>query len=121
MTTVEDFLKTATSEQKETLCRLAEVADQENNAIQAYNRKVEPHQRIAEGADEMRDGQYAKIIREDAGDFALMATVQERRQIKDAKDEMKGLLIKAVKEQGMGHLGIIQRQYEHYVGEPIPK
>jgi len=118
--TIPNFMKTATREQKELLFDLSELAEQEKNVRDTIEKKVAPHKKEAENASELTDGQYAGIIREDAQDYAMLATVNERRELNGIREKMKVLMIKAVKEYKMGNVGIIQRQYNHYVGEPIP-
>ena len=115
---IEDFMEKATKDQKQVLFELAELSKQENATCEKYNKKIEPYSKMAEGADPMKDGQYAKIIREDAEDLALLTTKEERDELKRIRGEMKVLYIKAV-EIGMDDLGIIQRHYENYVGEPM--
>lgn len=119
--TIEDFMPVATEEQKSILLRLSELAEEEYTTAEIYHGKLKSHQRAADSASELKDGQYARIIREDAGDLALIATVEERGSLAKIKSEMKKLMISAVRDHQMGDLGIIQRMYEHYVGEPIPR
>jgi len=117
---VDDFMKSATDEQQELLFELADLAKEEEKAADAYNKKIKPYQEMARNANPMRDRQYTKIIQEDAGDFAAIAAHKEREKLNGITEKMGNLHIKAV-EIGMGNLGIIQRTYEHYVGEPIPE
>ena len=115
---IDDFMLKATDEQKQLLFDLVELGEKENAICEKYNKKIKPYAKMAQKADPMKDGQYAKIIAEDAEDFALLATKEERKELKQVKNKMKELYLKAVKI-GMGDLGIIQRNYENYVGEPI--
>ena len=115
---IEEFMKKATKEQKQILFDLAELAKQENTVNKKYNEKIKPFYEMAKAANPMNDGQYTRIIKEDAEDFALIATREERDELKIIKEKMKELYIKAI-EMGLGELGIIQRNYEDCVGEPI--
>lgn len=117
---IEEFIKTATKEQKDVLFKIHELGDQEQKLVETYNKKIESYQEIARDANELKDGQYAKIIREDAHDSTLIKTVDEREKLQNVRNEIKDYVIKAVK-LGMADVGFIERNYEHYVGEPIPK
>ena len=66
----------------------------------------------------MRDRLYSKVTKEDAEDLALIATREEREEIKRIKNEMREIYLKAV-EMGLDELEIIQKTYENYVGEPM--
>jgi len=115
---IDDFIPTATEEQKQVLFNLALLAERENEICKKYNEKIKPYSEMAKKENPWKDGQYAKIIQEDAGDFALLATKEERDELKRIREKMKTLYMKAV-EIGMKDLGIIQRYYENYVGESI--
>lgn len=118
-TTIDDFMGTATQEQKDLLSSLCNLAEQEHKLVEIYNAKIKPHQEAAKNANEIQDGQYAQVIREDANDLAILSTVEERKKLEKIRDQMRTQLKQAV-EIDMGNLGIVQRQYEHYMGEPIP-
>jgi len=119
--TIEDFMKKATKEQKELLFSMSELAEQEKKVADTIEKKVAPHRRNAENANELIDGQYAGIIRQDAQEYAVLATVNERKELNGIREKMKELMIKAVKNYNMGTVGIIQRNYKHYVGKPMPQ
>ncbi len=107
---IDDFIPTATEEQKQVLFNLALLAERENEICKKYNEKIKPYSEMAKKEN--------PIIQEDAGDFALLATKEERDELKRIREKMKTLYMKAV-EIGMKDLGIIQRYYENYVGESI--
>lgn len=119
--TVDDFIKTATEKQKAVLFELSDLAEQEKNLVDAYNKKVAPHIADASNASELIDGQGAQSIREDAGFYAHLATLDEQGKLKEVRAKMKSLLVSTVNDYGMANLGIVQRQYQNYVGKPLPK
>jgi len=119
--TVEDFLKTATPEQKDFLAEIGGLVEQEMTLIKAYNQKVAPHAKDAMNASELVDGQGAQSIRDDAGFYAHLATLDEQGKLKEVREKISNWLTRAVNEYGMANLGIVQRQYPHYVGKPLPK
>ena len=51
-------------------------------------------------------------------DDARIISLKSRQELQKIREQMKDYMTKAVK-LGMAHLGIIQRNYEHYVGEPL--
>jgi hypothetical protein len=119
-TTIEDFTKTATKEQKNLLLQLLEVHEKQEKLLQIYNKKVEPYEKDARETSELKDGQMAHVIREDAHDMALRVTYQERKELEEIKEQKKELLIKATEKYGMGHLGLIQREYKRYFRKSLP-
>jgi hypothetical protein len=113
-TTIEDFMKTATEEQKGLLCNISDAAEQEQKCADEVNRIY----------SSMRSGLYSPdgygvTVCEDEDD-AMVISAGPRQKLGDAKKHLKEYMIEAVK-LGMGHLGFIQRNYEHYVGESLPK
>ena len=78
VTSIDDFMKEATDEQKQVLFDLVELGEQENTIFKKYNKKIKPYSKMAKEANPMKESQYAKIIKEDAEDFALLATIKER-------------------------------------------
>lgn len=118
-TKVKDFMKTATSEQQRVLFELLELTDKEKELMEAYKRKIEPLEKDARNANELIDGQMAQIIREDAYDLAIIGTIKERGELEKVRERKRNLLMEAVRDYEMGHLGLIQREYERYVGEPL--
>jgi hypothetical protein len=116
--TIDDFMKDANDLQKQLLFDLVELGDKEHNLCEEYNNKVDSLNNISKTLNPFKDGQYTKIIKEDAEDLLLINTKDGRSKLKEIKSEMKDLYIKSI-EFGMGDLGIIQRNYEHYVREPI--
>ncbi len=115
---IEEFIKTASKEQKSVLFKIHELGEQEQKLVEAYNKKIEPHQKAIRDTNELKDGQYAKIIREDANDLALITTFDEREKLQNIRNEIKKYVMKAV-ELGMEDVGFIERNYEHYVGETL--
>lgn len=102
MLTVEDFMKTASEEQKDLLFKMSDVAEEENQLIKKLNN-------IQTNASNFGfDSEYVTI-----------ASVKPKQELKEVKEKMKTYMEKAI-ELGMKNLGIIQRNYEHYVGKPLP-
>ncbi len=118
-TSIDTFMKIASFDQKKLLFKMVEVGEKEAKATKVLNEKLAPFEKIYNNTNTMKDGQYSKIIKEDTEDHALIATREERDFLKNIRNQMKELYIKAVK-MGMKDLGIIQRNYEHYIGSPIP-
>lgn len=112
-TTIEDFMETATEEQKNLLFKLSETGEQEKKLVNKINGIYGATNKgvYAEGG--------ALTVCED-GDDAFWISVKPREELKSVREQMKAYMKKAVK-LGMKHLGLIQRHYESYVKEPLPK
>jgi hypothetical protein len=113
-TSIEDFMKTATKEQKDMLFKLSELVEQENKYVNEINRIN----------SSMKSGIYSPdgisiTLCEDEDD-AMVISMKPRRELREVKEQMKSYMQEAV-ELGMGHLGLIQRNYESIVGKPLPK
>ncbi len=113
-TSIESFMKTATKEQRDLLFQLSNTAEQENK----YANKVNQIYNSMKKGIYSSDG-FSVTVCEDAGD-AMVISAGHRQELQRLRKEVKGCMEKAV-ELGMGHLGLIQRNYEHYVGKPLTK
>ena len=111
--TIEEFMKTASAEQKDLLFKLSETAEEENKHAKEVNRISKS---MSSGV--YSDG-FAVTLCEDEDD-ARVISAGPRQELRRAREKMKQYLKKAV-ELGMSQLGIIQRNYESYVGEPLPQ
>ncbi len=111
-TSIEDFMKVATEEQRGLLFKLSGTAEQEKKCADEVNRIY--------GFIELgvyRDSSTVTLCED--GKDAFVISAAPRQELKRVRGQMKSYMINAI-ELGMGHLGIIQRNYEHYVGEPLP-
>ena len=110
--TIEEFIKTASDEQKRLFGELYDISEQSKN-LQEHIQKVYLHL----GADINRTYTFLPCGRlED--EAARMLTLQARAELIDFDVRLKELFIKGV-DIGMGELGIIQRNYEAIVGEKL--
>ncbi len=112
VTAIEDFIKTATDEQKDLLFKVGEAAKQEKKYVDEINRI---YGSIKSGVHSP-DG-FSITLCEDEDD-AVVISMGPRRELKRVKEQMRTYMKEAV-ELGMEHLGIIQRHYEHYIGESL--
>ncbi len=110
-TSIEDFMKVATEEQKDLLFKLSETAEQEKEYAGKVNRV---YGSITRGVYQDSSG---VTLCED-GEDAFVISAGLRLKLERVREQMKSYMIKAI-DLRMGHLGIIQRNYEHYVGEPL--
>ena len=112
-TAIEDFMKTANEEQKNLLFKLSDTAEQEKKLVNKINRIY----------GSRKEGIYteggAVTVCEDDND-AFFIAFKPKEELKKVREQMKAYMEKAV-ELGMKHLGLIQRNYEFYVKEPLPK
>lgn len=109
---IEEFMKTASADQVLLLCKLADLAEKESEICKKINR-------IYSSADKW-PGIYSNgegiTLCEDADD-ANVISLSQKIELKEVRDEMANLLKIAINELGMGNVGIIQRQYNNYVGD----
>lgn len=112
-TTIEDFMKTARPEQRELLLSLAETAEKEERLAGQVVRIMNS---AGPGAC-VSDG-FSVTPCEDEDD-ARIISANPRQELQRVRSQMRDYMLKAV-ELGMQDLGIIQRNYEHYVGKQIP-
>lgn len=110
---IDEFMQTATPEQKELLLRLCETAEKEHKCAERIN-KINSF--VKSGAYSP-DG-YSITLCEDEDDAKIISG-KDRQELQDMRDQISTYLKKAVVLH-MGHLGIIQRNYTPYVGEPLP-
>lgn len=111
-TTIEDFMETATNEQKELLFKFSETAEQEQKYAEEINRIYGSMKSGVYSSDDM-----SVTLCEDEDD-ARSISFKPRQELQRVREQMKNYMKKAVKLD-MAHLGLIQRNYEHYVGEPL--
>lgn len=109
---IEDFIKSATKEQKELLFKLSETAKQEKKLEDEINYIY----------NSIKSGTYSQnghsiTVCEDKDDASVIS-MKPREKLKGVKEQMKAYMEKAV-ELGMEDLGLIQRNYEHYVGKSL--
>ncbi len=116
---LDDFFPIATEAQQEVLISLIDLSNQEEQLEEQINKTQKPYERSAGQMSELVHGHIAGASRQDYHEQAMFATVNDRQALKQVKANLKTILQTAV-ELGMGHLGIIQRNYESYVGKPIP-
>ncbi len=110
---IDDFMKTATSAQKKVLFNLIETGEKEKELSEEINRITGAISRGVYSSDGV-----GLTVCEDADDARVISS-GSREKLETAREKMKTYMKKAVK-LGMRDLGVIQRNYEHYVGEPIP-
>lgn len=109
---LEQFLKNADENQKELLFHLGEAAKKEDELCKKINRVF----------NSIKSGVYSPdgfeiIVCKDQDD-ALIISAKDREELDNVRRTMKGYMIEAVK-LGMKDLGIIQRNYQNYVGEEL--
>ena len=114
-TAIEDFIGTATDEQREVLTNLSRTGKEEKKLTD----EVEAvYKSINTGGVYSLDGHSVTICEDN--DNAAIISAGPKKELRIVKEKMATYMKKAL-ELDMGHLGIIQRNYETYVGEPIPK
>lgn len=111
---IEEFFKTATSQQKILMENLVKTAKEENELckeINLINNSVKTGVYSPDGT--------SLTLCEDEDD-ALIISANPREKLKSIRNKMKNYMIEAV-NLNMGDIGIIARNYENYVGEPLSK
>jgi hypothetical protein len=111
---LEEFMKTATKAQKAVLIELHDLGEQEQRFSDEVNRI---NNSIKSGLYSP-DG-HSVTICEDSDDAAVIS-IEPRKKLENIREDMKECMLKAV-ALGMGDLGIIMRNFEHYVGSTLTK
>lgn len=116
-----DFLLGASSRQKKIIGYLRKLGKQESVAWKNYNKQ---QQKID---DELRwiRSQHSQpmlvdMIAEEDVDPLLPGRDKAATTVRQIRGQIGSKLREAVK-YGMGHIGLVQRHYESYVGEPMPQ
>ena len=116
-----DFLPRASSEQRKIIGDLRNLGKQESIAWKNYNKQ---QQKID---DELRwiRSQHSQpmlvdMIAEEDVDPLLPGRDKAAATIRQIRGQIGTKLREAV-EYGMGYLGLVQKHYESYVGEPMPQ
>jgi hypothetical protein len=109
--TLEQFMNESTEEQKGLLLEITTLAEEESRLCNRINKIHESikHGGFAEG------GAYTPCEDEDD---AMVISMGPRKDLAETRRKMKVAMVKA-KECGMSKVGLIRRNYEHYVGEKL--
>lgn len=107
---IEEFLKSATPEQKQLLFDLGDLAKKEHDFAEKINRICSCP---GKGQGIYDDGMAVTLCESD--DDVAIISAGPRRDLKEVRSKIVNLLKKAIKDIGMGDVGIIQRQYKNYV------
>lgn len=112
--TLKEFLSTASPEQAEVIEKIRNYGKREAELCNYINGMAEA---VTSGRGYTSDG-VSLIPCADEDDFRVW-TGSQRTQLDTVRKQISGLFQRSV-ELGMGNLGFVQRNYEHYVGESIP-
>jgi len=107
---LEEFLKTATQEQKVILFVLHDLAEKEHELANKIN-KIYSSANSWPGI--YSDGETITLCEDE--DDANIISIEPRRELIKVRNKIAELLKKAVNDLNMGDVGIIQRQYKNYV------
>ena len=105
---IEEFLKTASAEQKKLLFDLADLAEKERELSEKINK-------IYSSVDKGIYSNGEGITVCENGDDANIISLGSKLELIDVRDNIAMLLKRAVNELKMGDVGMIQRQYKNYV------
>ena len=107
---IEEFMKTATSEQRQLLSNLSDLAEKEKNLAEKINKIY-----LGVNTGIYSDGKGITLCEDE--DDANIISLKHKLELKEVRDDIVRLLKKAVSELDMKDVGIIQRQYKNYVME----
>lgn len=105
---IEEFLKTASAEQKKLLYDLADLAKKEQDLSEKINRVYSSVDKEIYSNDE-------GITLCENGDDANVISLGSKLELIDVRGNIAMLLKRAINELKMGDVGMIQRQYKNYV------
>ena len=120
--TIDEFRGRATSEQNKIIDDLLTLSRREKVLAESVNREHAPYRKAAE-RERMKWGfHFAEIadlvIDREIAPAGYRAAAPYQQLLDEVRGQMKQIFVEAV-QQGLGDLGIIQRHYQSYVGEPI--
>ena len=122
--TLIEFQKTATSGQAQSLERILKLGMKEKEACEMYNAAHQPYWDAAERVRHSWGLHFRQvadlIISQEIMPEGDKAAAGPRNQLETVRSQLKDAFIDAVNDYGLARLGFIQRNYEHYVGKPIP-
>tara|TARA_Y100000310_G_scaffold337716_1_gene425498 strand:- start:1578 stop:1958 length:381 start_codon:yes stop_codon:yes gene_type:complete len=122
-TTVEDFMESANKEQLRIFDCLKKLGKREHELADSVNKAHKPYWEAAERERRHWGVSFVQIsdlvVEQEIAPAGYAAASGYQKKLEKVREEMAGVFREAI-GQGMDHLGIIQRHYEHYVGEPIP-
>lgn len=106
---IEEFMKTATPEQRQLLFDLSDLAEKEKDLAEKINKIYS----IAADAGIYSDDEGVTLCEDE--DDANVISFKHKLELKDVRDDIARLLKRAVNKLGMEDVGIIQRQHKNYV------
>ena len=121
--TIEDFRKTASSEQLAVLERIIMLGKREHHLATKVNDAHAPFKRAAARERTSWGFQFAQIadlvIDEEIAPLGYGAAAPYQRRLYEVREKIAYLFQVATNELGMENLGFVQRNFPHYVGEPL--
>lgn len=108
---IKDFLSRANDRQRQLLLDMAAAAEKESR----LSRQIELTSPQYFGTT---DGLNVHICADE--DDTRIVSAGPRQKLKRVEEQMKDYLREAVKDPQMRELGLVQRQYQQFFGEPIP-
>lgn len=109
---IEEFMKTATQEQRQLLFDLSDLAEKEKELADKINKIYSV---AGKWPGIYSDGEGITLCENE--DDANVISIGHKMELKDVRNKIVILLKKAVGELDMKDVGIIQRQYKNYVNE----
>ena len=107
---IEEFMKTATLEQRQLLFNISDLAEKEKDLAEKINKIY-----LSVNTGIYSDCKGITLCEDE--DDANVISLRYKLELKDVRDDIVRLLKKAVSELNMKDVGIIQRQYKNYVME----
>lgn len=121
--TIENFRKTASSEQLAVLEGIIVLGKREHHLATKVNDAHAPFKRAADRERTYWGFQFAQIadlvIDQEIAPSGNGAAAPYQRKLDEVREKMAYLFQVAKNELGMENLGFVQRNFHHYVGEPL--
>ena len=121
--TIENFRKTASSEQLMVLDRIIMLGEIEHHWATEFNDAHAPFKRAADIERTYWGFQLTQIadlvIDQEIAPSGNRAAAPYQRKLDEVREKIAYLFQVATNELGMENLGFVQRNFHHYVGEPL--
>ena len=121
--TIEDFRKTASSEQLAVLDRIIMLGEMEHHWATKVNDAHVPFKRAADRERTFWGFQFAQIaelvVDQEIAPLGYRAAAPYQIALDEVRERISYLFQVATNELGMENLGFVQRNFHHYVGEPL--
>ena len=123
--TIAQFREFASPEQLRVLEDIIACAQREKALVDAVNDARQPYIEKAEKVRHFWGFGFSQVadlvVDQEIAPYSYAAARPQKEKLDSLRREMRCLFERGAKELGMGRFALFERQYAHYVGEPLPR